>query len=75
MPERIPENNEQLNKVSKAMLKLVGAYPHPDSLYWVIDRKEQSGAICRSVGDAEKPVILDGARGGTRTPTPERTGS
>jgi len=33
MPERIPENNDPLNKLAKAMLKLVGVYPHPDALY------------------------------------------
>jgi hypothetical protein len=73
MPERIPENNEQLNKVSKAMLKLVGVYPHPDALYclqlakWGISTGrpagpwEIPGSVHREPG--RPPLSLE-ARGG-----------
>ena len=57
------------------MLKLVGVYPHPDSLYWVIDRKEQRGAIGRDVGNAEMLDILVVREGGLEPPRLFATGS
>ncbi len=46
-----------------------------DRAFSVIGHQKASGATVRSVGSPKMVDIRDGAREGTRTPTPEGTGS